>query len=69
MTHHCPADVTYPATTDYYWGTIEQNTSAVPAGGDFVIGDGPFGFQSSVILPGDSVRRRAAFESLSGNEG
>ena len=49
-------DVTYPATTDYFWGTIEQNATAQPAAGTFSTGSGPFGFKTSLVLPGDSVR-------------
>ncbi|XP_037076257.1 uncharacterized protein LOC119097315 [Pollicipes pollicipes] len=54
-------DVTYPGTTDYFWGTIEQNTTAVPAGGSFSTGGGPFGFLTSVILPGDSCMAHKGF--------
>ncbi|KAF0294679.1 Cadherin EGF LAG seven-pass G-type receptor 3 [Amphibalanus amphitrite] len=54
-------NVRYPVTTDYYWGTIDHNTSVVPAGGGFDLGNGPFGFRSSITLPGDSCMRHASF--------
>jgi len=54
-------DVTYPATTDYFWGTIEQNATAQPAAGTFSTGSGPFGFKTSLVLPGDSCMVQKGF--------
>ncbi|XP_037090044.1 uncharacterized protein LOC119110357 [Pollicipes pollicipes] len=45
-------DERYTASADYHWGSIHANADVYPGSAGFQLGDGPFGFQSSVRLPG-----------------
>lgn len=50
----CCADVSYPATTDYYWGTIHKTMTDVNGVADnYEVTAGPFGFGQAISISSD----------------
>ncbi|KAF0303315.1 Adhesion G-protein coupled receptor G2 [Amphibalanus amphitrite] len=45
-------DESYQASADYHWGSLNGNAEVYPARSRFRLGGGPFGFKTSVKLPG-----------------
>lgn len=54
-------DESYGASADYHWGSINANAQVYPVRADYELGDGPFGFRSSVQLPGAMVSGPGTF--------
>ncbi|XP_037075286.1 uncharacterized protein LOC119096474 [Pollicipes pollicipes] len=56
-------DPRYPATTNYYWGSIEVNMTSTAGTGSFKTANGPPGFSSSLKLFGSGCMTHTGWAS------
>lgn len=63
------ADVSYPATTDYYWGTIHKTMTDVNGVEDnYEVTAGPFGFGQAISVSSDKEQVNGRPRRIGGPE-